>query len=304
MTSLVSSNAKPRRVRIRARHVLAGWAIFIALFLLWQLFTYRGLMALAAEWEFNTFGRYYPALTYVLLVVLLASPILWLLRTRRPRVDGAAPMPAVVAPPARLPGRTFIRVILGVAIGCAVGAVIALLGMLAQPDDQGAAARITIGSAAASTPAEGPTVVVGDVIGERVAGLSEDLFLARRSFRFVPMVSPGSGGIETIRYFAEVDATNTIAAARRAGSLTGILKHEALPGELVRLFRYAGFEVADDYQVLFAKRDTIQWPYRVVASELALVALLCALGALGLHVRRERLRHGDDEHPGKVLPSG
>ncbi|HVF92864.1 MAG TPA: hypothetical protein VM900_00965, partial [Sphingomonas sp.] len=71
----------PRR-RSGARDAVACWAIVVAFVLLWQLVAYRGLIALAAEWQFDTFGRYYPALTYVLLVVVLGSPILWLMRLR------------------------------------------------------------------------------------------------------------------------------------------------------------------------------------------------------------------------------
>ena len=87
--------AQPRRVRLR--HLLAAWSIAVALVLMWQMLAYRGLMALAAEWEFDAFGRYYPALTYLLLVVVLGSPILWLIRGRADE---------------ELPGRTFIRTLL------------------------------------------------------------------------------------------------------------------------------------------------------------------------------------------------
>lgn len=284
-----ATNKDVRRHRPRWRRAIAVWAILVALVLLWQMLAYRGAMALAAEWQFDTFGRYYPALTYVLLVALLASPLWWLARDR----------PAAEAP-VTLPGPGFIRALLGVALGCAAASALAALAMLAQPDGDGAAARVTIGSAAATTPAEGATVLVGDAIGDRVAGLSEDVFVARRSFRFVPVLAP-DGADRTVRYFAEIDAANTLAVARRDGSLTGILKHDALPGELVRLFRYAGIDVAREYHVLFASRDSLQWPYRVLAVELALVALLCGGVVLALHRRRERLRV---TAAGKKLPPG
>jgi hypothetical protein len=101
-----------------------------------------------------------------------------------------------------------------------------------------------------------------------------------------------------VRFFAEIGADNTLAIARRDGALQGILKPQALPGELVRLFRYAGVDVAPDYQVLFATRDSLTWPYRVIAVELSVVALLCAAAALGLHLYRERRRQAG----GKILP--
>lgn len=270
--------------RLRLRHLLAAWAIAVVLVLLWQLVAYRGLIALAAEWEFDAFGRYYPALTYLLLVVLLGSPVLWLIRGR---ADD------------HLPGRTFIRALLGVAIGCAVGGGIAVATMIAQPDGDGAAARIVIGSPGAEGARATTAVLVGDVIEDRVAGLSENLFVARRSFRFAPIVSPGSRSSgEPARYFVEIGGGNTLALARADGALRGILKPQALPGELVRLFRYAGIDVARDYQVLFATRDSLVWPYRVIAVELLLAGLLCAVAALGLHLHRERRRQAG----GKILP--
>ncbi|RZM33590.1 MAG: hypothetical protein EOP67_21575 [Sphingomonas sp.] len=274
--------AQPRRVRLR--HLLAAWSIAVALVLMWQMLAYRGLMALAAEWEFDAFGHYYPALTYLLLVVVLGSPILWLIRGRADE---------------ELPGRTFIRTLLAVAIGCAVGSAIALATAIAQPDDSGNAARIVVGSPSAEGAATGAATLVGDVIEGRVAGLSENLFVARRSSRFAPIVSPGNRGSgETVRYFVELGGGNTLARARSDGALRGILKSQALPGELVRLFRYAGIDVARDYRVLFATRDSLTWPYRVIAVELLLVALLCAIAALGMHLHRERNRQAG----GKILP--
>ncbi|WP_375420725.1 hypothetical protein [uncultured Sphingomonas sp.] len=279
-----STRRVPVLRRLRMRHLLAAWAVAVALVLLWQSLAYRGLMALAAEWEFDAFGRYYPAMTYLLLVVLLGSPVLWLMRGR---ADD------------HLPGRTFIRALLGVAIACALGSGLALATMIAQPGDDGAATRIVIGSSSAEGARAGVAVLVGDVIEDRVAGLSENLFVARRSFRFAPIVAPGDrGGSAPVRFFAEIGADNTLAMARRDGALQGILKPQALPGELVRLFRYAGVDVARDYQVLFATRDSLTWPYRVIAVELSVVALLCAAAALGLHLYRERRRQAG----GKILP--
>lgn len=270
--------------RLRPRHLLAVWAAAVALVLLWQLVAYRGLMALAAEWEFDALGRFYPALTYLLLLVLLASPVLWLIRGR---ADDT------------LPGRTFIRALLGVAIACAVAAAVALATMVAQSPGDGTPTRIVIGSPGADDAHAGAALLIGDVIEDRVAGSSESLLVARRSFRFAPMVSPaGRGQGERVRFFVEIGGGNTLALARRDGALRGMVQSRALPGELERLFRYAGVDVAPDYQVLFATRDSLTWRYRVIAVELLVAAALCAVAALGLHLHRERRRRG----AGKLLP--
>ncbi len=145
-TSMTRRGAGANR---RIGPVLAGWAILVALFLLWQTLTYRGLMALAAEWQFDTFGRYYPSLTYVLLATVIASPVLWLLRGGRDDDETAG------APP--LPGRTFIRVIAGVAVACGLICIVVLIAMVSLPGDTGEVQRIAVGSPAAARPRTGPT---------------------------------------------------------------------------------------------------------------------------------------------------
>ena len=281
--------------RRRIGPVLGGWAILVTLFLLWQTLTYRGLMALAAEWQFNTFGRYYPSLTYVLLATIIASPVLWLLRGRR-HGDDATGDDSAATDPALLPGRTFIRIMLGIAAACAVICIVVLIAMVTLPGDTGPVRRIAIGSPAAADPATGPTELSGAVLRGRTAGLSQDLLVARRTIRFAPMLSPVGGTAETVRYFVEIGADENAATLQGNGRREGVLRRGGLPGELEYLFRYAGYDVASPYYVLFASRGALQWPYRVAAIQLALVGIICLIAAGGLHLRRERLRRRLRDH--------
>ncbi len=290
-----------RERRVRRRRIvpmLGGWAILVSLFLLWQTLTYRGLMALAAEWQFNTFGRYYPSLTYVLLATVIASPVLWLLRggDRDGEVAGGE---GVAIDPSPLPGRAFIRTILGVAAGCAVICLAVLVAMMSLPGDTGAVQRVVVGSAAAVDPRTGPTELSGVLLRGRTAGLSQDLLVARRTIRFAPMLSPAGGHAEAVRYFVEIGADENAATMQGNGLREGILRRGGLPGELEYLFRYAGYDVATPYYVLFASRAALQWPYRVAAIQLALVGLICLIAAAGLHLRRERLRRRLHDHDGR-----
>ncbi|MBJ6120484.1 hypothetical protein [Sphingomonas mollis] len=289
------------RRRRRVRSLLAIWAVFVSVFLLWQTLTYRGLMALAAEWQFNTFGRYYPSLTYILLATIIASPVLWLLRGRRRRDDERdgdrdgdrhddTTMTEAAQVAAKLPGRNFIRAILGVAGGCVVACLVVLIAMASLPSDVGQVQRIAIGSPAAMEPRTGPTELVGSVLRSRTAGLNQELLVARRTIRFAPMLSPGGNNREALHFFVEIGADENAATLQSDGTREGVLRRHGLPGELVRLFQYAGYEVADPYYVLFASRSALQWPYRVAAIQLAIVGLICLIAAGGLHVRRERLR--------------
>lgn len=291
-----AGGGRGRRVgQRRIAPVLGGWAILVALFLLWQTLTYRGLMALAAEWQFNTFGRYYPSLTYVLLATIIASPVLWLLRGRD-RDEEAVLGEGAAIDPSPLPGRAFIRSILGVAAGCAVICLAVLIAMMSLPGDTGAVQRIVVGSPAAVDPRTGPTELSGALLRGRIAGLSQDMLVARRTIRFAPMLSPTGGDAGTVRYFVEIGADENAAMAQGNGRREGILRRGGLPGELEYLFQYAGYDVAAPYYVLFASRAALQWPYRVAAIQLALVGLTCLIVTGGLHLRRERLRRRLHDH--------
>ncbi len=276
-----------RRGRIRAS--VGAWGIIVALFLLWQTLTYRGLMALAAEWQFNTFGRYYPSLTYILLAVVIGSPVFWLLHKRRPQ-PGADTRASAYEEEWGLPGLTFIRTMLGIGIGCLLTALVVLIAMMSLPGDSGPVERIALGSPAASAkPRTGPTILVGRVVRERTAGLNQELLVSRRTMRFAPMLTPGIGP-QAVRFFVEIGPNENAATLRPDGLREGILREGGLPGELEKLFRYAGYDLARPYYTLFATRDALQWPYRVAATQLALVGLTCLLAAGLLHLRRERLR--------------
>ncbi|MFS0771929.1 hypothetical protein [Sphingomonas sp. 1P08PE] len=280
MRDMTTAGRARRHRRIGA--ALGAWGILVCLFLLWQTLTYRGLMALAAEWQFNTFGRYYPSLTYVLLATLIASPVLWLLR--RPPVDRADTVSAM------LPGLIFIRTIVGIGAGCLLVCLVVLIAMASLPGDTGPIERIVLGSrTATAVPRTGPTILVGTVVRDRTAGLNQELLVARRTMRFAPMLTPGASP-QSVRFFVEIGPDENAATLRPDGLREGILRRDGLPGELEKLFRYAGYDLTRPYYTLFATRAGLQWPYRVAAIQLAGVALVCLIAAGLLHLRRERLR--------------
>jgi len=272
------ADAAPRRPHRRRRTLLALWSVIVAVLLLWQTLSYRGVIALAAEWQFDAFGRYYPSLTYVLLVVLLSWPILWLLRAR-PGAEADA-----------LPGRGFIRALLALAAGCGAAALVVLAALWSLPGIDGSPRRVVVGTPSAALPAPGATLLVGDIVADRIAGFSEDVLVARHSVRFAPLVAPGANG-GAVRFFVEITGAEALATARREGAIQGVLRRGGLPGELERLFRYAGIDIANPYYVLFAGVDAMRWPYRLAAIELLLAGFACALVAFLLHLRRERARN-------------
>ena len=273
--------AKTRRKRDR-RQVMTGglilWAAIVSLFFLWEIVRYDGLMALLAEWQFNTFGHYYPSVTYLALVAVLASPgLLFFLRVRQRESEqrlAAATLRSAM---------TFRRVLLGLSAACLVAAIATLLLLLALPASTGTPRRIDLAQPVVALPTEGPTTIDGAILYDRTAAFGEDLLVARRTLRFAPIVAPRSPGVD-LQFFVELP-DETMANAGTASSMTGTLKRNALPGEVVQLFRYAGYRVEPPYYVLFASEAAMRWPYFEIAGELGLVALLFLAVGLWQHRR-------------------
>lgn len=294
-----------QRNRRRTAQALWTWAIIVALFFLWQAVTYRGLAAMAAEWQFDRLGRYYPVLTLLLLAAMFGSPVLYLLRSRaRPEpqaADQAGPTPTpAMSNEAEAKSARFLKLLYGAAtalLACAVAIVLAMVVML--PGTGGPPATITVGSAGALQPAAGPVTLIGHVAYDRTAAFEENFLAFRRDFRFAPMMPALPEGVmpaqpegatppqpngEAVRYFVELtpDGPAPSAASRHQGMLV----RDALPGELLLLYQYAGFDIARPHYVLFASATSMRWPYLETAGEFAGWALLVLFAAL---IQRRRL---------------
>lgn len=273
--------ASTYRTRDRRQIMTGGmilWGAAVSLFFLWQVVQYNGVMALLAEWQFNSFGHYYPSLTYLALVALLASPgLLLFLRVRQrdseQRMAAATLRSAIV----------FRRVVLGLAAACTLAAIATLLLLLTLPRSGGTSNSIDLSQPLIALPSEGPTTITGAILYDRTAAFEENMLVAGRTLRFAPIVSPQSASLD-LQFFVELPAE----AAPQIGatsSMRGVLRRNALPGEIVQLFRYAGYRVEPPHYVLFASEAAMRWPYYKVAGELGLVALLFLAVGLWQHRR-------------------
>lgn len=253
------------------------WAALVSLFLLWEIVTYSGLMALLAEWQFNVLGSFYPSVTYLALVALLASPgLLLFLRVRKRDSDQRLGLATLRS------ATVFRRVVLGIGGACLAAAVVTLLFILTLPTSTGTPRTIDLTQPVVSLPSEGATTISGTILYDRTAAFNEDVVVSRRNLRFAPIVAPGSNST-ALQFFVELPP-ETAPAPGGATAMTGVLKRNALPGEIVRLYRYAGYTVEPPYYVLFANDTALRWPYFELAIELAIVALLFL--ALGLWQHR------------------
>lgn len=280
----------PRRGR-KERRVVIAWAIplLISLWLLWQTVNYRGLIALAAEWQFNIFGRYYPTLTFLLLALIIFSPLMiWsAIRRRRARSADDGDFGSSEVARRRHGALAVLRLLLASAIAAAIVGLIALLSLAALPSSSGPVQRVAAGQLGQDLPDEGPTALTGIVVFDRTTAFDEDLWLVRRSVRFAPMVGRDEDG-RRLRFFVELPANERNSNPPQFMTRQGVLQRGGLPGEILRLYRYVGYQVDDPYYVLFASRATMHWPHYLVAAESVLVALLILLAAALVRSRRPK----------------
>lgn len=264
------------------------WLAVAGLLLLWQSMTYRGLPAFAAEWQFNAFGAYRPAFTYLALLLLLCSPLL-LLRLPFGRRGSRAPVPAearfshAIGTTSRL-----LKTLFGAAAAVAIAAIVVASLVLFLPAADGPVTQAVISDETAPPP-PGPVELSGRLLNDKTSVFNEDFILSRRSSRFAPMV--GEGTDQTVlRYFVELPPESATAARDTVTVRKGILRKGGLPGELVRLYRYAGFRVDPNYYVLFASRESMERAYLTDAVELLVLALFIGLIGCVYALRRRRLR--------------
>ena len=278
MATRFLSDSRKQRTKAGA---LALWTAIVTVLFVWELVNYRGVVAFFAEWQFGLFGHAYPLISFLVPIIILASPgliLFWRARRRKSeeRLASATVRSAVA----------FQKMLVSVAASFGVGALIFLLASLnieASPD---LAERIDLAKPVISVPAEGQATITGSLLYTQTAALNQDLVFMRSSQRFAPIVPPGANAND-LQFFVELPASATPESMRGISSVSGILQRNALPGELVRLYRYAGFRVEPPYYVLFLSKESIAWPQQRMAIELLLISLVFAVLSL---LQRRRIK--------------
>jgi hypothetical protein len=263
------------------------WLAVAALFLLWQTLTYRGLSALAAEWQFNEIGSYHPALTFLVLLLILSAPLallrLWPSARRQEVVEAPSRLSYAIGTTSRL-----LKTIFGAAIGAVIAALVVAAFVLFLPRADGPVHQVDAGGESTQL-AGGPVALRGRVLYDKIAVFNEDFLLGHRASRFAPLVGEGTDQTN-LRFFVELPLDAPATQPRSTTVRTGILRQGGLPGELITLYRYAGFRVEPGYYVLFASESSMWRPYLTTAAELLVLALFIALIGGIYAYRRKHLR--------------
>lgn len=276
------SQKKRSRQKLVAR-ILTAWVFIISVYFLWEAENYIGFYAFLAEEQFDYLGQYWPVFTYSLLLVLFGWPIAWLLRDTRTAASDGASATSEIDEVLRI-NQNLRRTLFAVAGGLSGAALVALCWTFTLPRLGEPAAVVAIGSRPSFSPPLGSISLRGSILYDRTSVFAQNLIFRTRGVRFAPIIGPRDRAA-TIRYFIELqpsDIQNGDVVIEPV-SRTGLLRRNALPGSIVQLYKYAGFNVSNSYYVLYTDPLTIKWPYFVTAFQLAVAALICFITALFQH---------------------
>ncbi|GGB75464.1 hypothetical protein [Blastomonas aquatica] len=251
-----------------------AWGLLVIAVLVWQSYSYTGVFAWLAEWQFRRFDRMFPVVTIFLLTLLLILPALlligWRLRERR-RLYGRANLGLLTRRGTFL-GK-WLAILSGLFFIVSVG--LALFGLsVSSGDDQPVRSfSLTNPAPAAGREVQARAWVRTDRIGyyrERLIFTERDLYVAPLTVGENP---------SDIQVFIQVSPTKDAVAAKRR-VIKGFLREAAIPGALERLYQDAGYRIKRPTYLVFQAGTSARWPFLSAAADLALIALLLGLGAL------------------------
>ncbi len=283
-----------------------GWVALVLIVAIVQSTTYTGFVEALNEWQFDHLGQAFPAMTFLVLFGLFALPGLFLLgfAIRRFNVArGVRTDTLVIQRSERM-----LRVLTVLAALLGIATLILLVQFAMLPDGRGAPKRVEVGAAPGRAPvpapipvlSEGATRLIGQYRHDRTATFRQNVLVARRDYRFVPVQPANARPTSIVTVFAETsqspDDLRSMAEER-----VGVLRRGSLPPAIVHLYRDAGFRVAPDAYVLYPDRNALTWPYVAGAGQLAVAVLLLVIAAL-LTRRRLRLLRRDATRSVETAP--
>lgn len=291
LTAATVSRATERWTKI-ATCLALGWVALVLIIAIAQSTNYTGFVAALNEWQFDHLGQAFPAMTFLLLLALFALPGLLLLGFTIRRLNVAHSLRAdtlVVQRSVRM-----LRVLTVLATLLCIATLIVLIQLAMLPNGSGDPKRVEVGASPGRAPApapspglsEGATRLIGQYRHDRTATFRQNVLVARRDYRFVPVQPVNARPTSIVTVFAETSQSPDGIVAM-AEERAGVLRRGGLPPAVVHLYRDAGFRVAPDAYVLYPDRRALTWPYIAVAGQLAVVMLLLVIAAL---VTRRRLR--------------
>jgi hypothetical protein len=286
--------SRPRR-RLWGRLVYL-WLLLAAALCFWQVVAYRSLVERIADWQFGLFGTYFPSLTYLVMLLIAGIPIgiYFVLRWREAR--RASPIESgggrAIATATR-----WMRAFFGLAALAGVAAVAVLITTPGDNSEAAAVQQVDTSRITLTDIVEGKSELTGNTDYSHIAGFGQDLFVTQYNTFFAPVSYRTEGGIGP-RFFVELKRIPGD-APRFVSPGVGVLRKNALPGEIAALYRSTGMKVAEPHYVLFQSDQFQRWRHFVLAGQLALTTVIFALFGFWQRRRAKRLRSD-----GRSTPQG
>lgn len=300
------------RKKVWRRAVGAAWIALVALYFLWEAWSYSGTFAKLSEWQFGNFRKSWPTVTYAALVLVFSIPGLLLIKRWKGKqpspASDAAPDEETAAPSEReiaLKRAVGVRKLLFyVGAASAVSAFVSLAGVLFLPQFGPASQVITVGTEPAQQIVNGPTTLIGRAILSRTATMGQDFIILDKESRFAPIVPENDGG--AVRYFVQLTPAET--AGNRGGDhlvkVSGVLLRDSLPGPILRLYRNVGIPVSDTHYILYRYAATMRRPYFLTAIQMSVIALAMFIlwWFQNRHIRKKLLAEHAEDEPADASP--
>lgn len=246
--------------------------------LTWQQIFYRGWFFPLGEWQFGEIDRFFPLVTILFLALIVSVPALliaaavFLWRRRH-----TARAQAIVSSSeeeyrfwrARRGAVRMARLMIFIITLAVVGLVLVFVLLFQLPDDN--APPVNVDTAHTAVVRDGPARLIGSFDTRRVALFSRRILLLRRDLFVVPVIPPRG---QPIRYFVEV---SNFADRSLPRAPEGILIRGGMPGPLLVLYRDHRAPVADQPALLFASRESLDWPYAITAFQLLILIVGCSV---------------------------
>jgi hypothetical protein len=282
MTSIAQTPTAANRHRFSSRWMLVGCSV-VFLFLLIQAATYSGIIEWLAEWQFARFGRYFPALTIGLILLLFVG--LWLIASRLRR---RARKQKILVDPVIRDSRRLASAANFMFVSVGLGGLLALgtfISSIQQPSMDGTPAVADLSGGEVALKA-GPMRLTGLSAVGPISRHAEDVMLFRATRYFAPVGSTRlEDGTPAFNLFVEVEGPQE---ARLRPRMNGLMRFNALPLEVVEMYNGAGYPTARRSAVLFRTETSADRPALLLAAEFLVYALIAA--AFGLLLRRRERR--------------
>lgn len=257
---------------------------------------YRGLVEIAAEWQYANFGFYHPAITFLILLLLLASPVLVWNRVQKSKSTESAStqnnQDAGDSDRTQL-DRSIVaatgtrKIVAGLSLVTAFCAFAIGIYALALPSTSSVLNKVTVNGDEQAPPL-GPTQLDGKVLSNRVAVMKEDFLTKHHSSQFAPVVGQNNNQSK-FRFFVEFAPTIDGKDSNFSVPQVGFLRKGGLPTGLSQLYESAGFTITPDYYVLFPSIAEMRRPYLIDMAEFLVTSLCLGLLTLIASYRVKRL---------------